>query len=61
MTYEQLKEKIMQMTAEQLACDVTVFNGNDDEYYPIDHLELTNDQEDDRLDDGHPFMVMLTW
>jgi hypothetical protein len=46
------------MNSEQLMQHVTIHFGPNDEYYQVDHLELANDQEEDRLDDGHPFLVV---
>jgi len=57
MNYLQLQEYISRMTPEQLNCTVTVWF--DDEFFPVDHAELTNDNEEDRLDDGHPILVVL--
>lgn len=59
MTYRELSEWIQQMTPVQLDSTVTVHLGEEDEFYPVDHGELTNDQEEDRLDDGHPYLVVF--
>lgn len=59
MNYLDLKQKISNMTEEQLLQNVTIHFGPNDEYYQVDHLELANDQEDDRLDDGHAFLIVL--
>ncbi len=58
-TYEQLAEYIERMTPEQRQMSVTIHLNSTDEYYPVDHAELTNDQEEDRLDDGHPVLIVL--
>lgn len=58
-TWNELYAKIMRMNSAQLATDVTIHLQSDDEFYPADHLELVNDNEEDRLDDGHPFLVVL--
>lgn len=47
------------MTADQLVSDVTIHLHSQDEYYSVDHYELTDDNEEDRLDDGDPFLVVL--
>ena len=60
MTYKQLAEKILStFTQEQLSSDITIYLSSQDEFYKIDHLELTNDEEEDRLDDGHPILVVI--
>jgi hypothetical protein len=60
MTYKELAEKILNtFNDDQLYYDVTIHLGSNDEYYKIDDLALTNDEEEDRLDDGHPILVVL--
>jgi len=59
MTWGELIEKIDAMTSEQLRSVVTIHLHSRDEYYAVDHFELVNDNEEDRLDDGHPFLVVL--
>lgn len=56
-TYRQLQDYISRMTEEQLNANVTVWI--DDEFLSVDHAELVNDNEEDRLDDGHPILVIL--
>jgi len=56
-TYRQLQDYISQMTEEQLNANVTVWI--DDEFLSVDHAELVNDNEEDRLDNGHPILVVL--
>jgi len=56
-TYRQLQDYISRMTEEQLNANVTVWI--DDEFLSVDHAELVNDNEEDRLDDGHPILVVL--
>lgn len=58
-TWKELGRKIQAMTADQLLSDVTIHLHSQDEYYSVDHYELTDDNEEDRLDDGHPFLVVL--
>lgn len=53
MTYRELRDKLDELTDEQLDCDVTVHD-LDDEYFPISSLE-TYDTEG-VLDDNHPFL-----
>ena len=47
------------MTEEQLDCDVTIHLHSKDEFYAIDHIELVSAQEEDRLDDGHPVLIVF--
>ena len=58
-TWRELLEKISKMTDEQLNSTVTVHAQSIDEFIPVDHFELNDSQEDDRLDDGHPFLVIF--
>jgi len=58
-TYRELNVLINKMTDEQLDCNVTVCL-EDDELFPVNHLEINDaDQEDDRLDDGHPVLIVF--
>lgn len=59
MKYRDLLDKCEQMSEEQLNMDVTVHVASSDEFFKVDHLELTDDQEDDRLNDGHPILVIF--
>ena len=56
MTYLQLANEISKMTDEQVACDVTVYVGGQDEYYPVDEIVINNDT--DVLDENHPVIVI---
>jgi hypothetical protein len=47
------------MTPDQLDSAVTAHLGLCDEYVPVDHLELVDSNEDDRLGDGHPVLIIL--
>ena len=53
MTYRELLHILEELEDEQL--DNTVMTLLDDEYYPVKDLEICNQKEDDRLDDGHPY------
>lgn len=63
MKYRDLLDKCKRMTEEQLNMDVTIhvnkLTVSDDEFLKVDHLELIDVQEDDRLDDGHPILVIF--
>ncbi len=59
MTYKQLAEKILNtFTDEQLNSDVTVHTSSADEFHRVDHMELVNDNEEDRLPDGFPILCI---
>ena len=58
MTYRDLLSKILKMTNAQMYSDVTIHLSSKDEYYKVEHLELTDDNEEDRLDDGHPVLIV---
>ena len=58
-TYKQLKEFINRMTPKQLESNVTIHIDGIDEFVSVDHAELVNDNEEDRLDDGHPVLIVL--
>ena len=58
MTYLELADKISRMTKIQAYSDVTIHLSSKDEYYKVEHLELTDDNEEDRLDDGHPVLIV---
>lgn len=59
MKYKELLLKCQQMNNEQLNMDVVVHIHHMDEIFKIDHIELVNDQEEDRLDDGHPLLIHI--
>lgn len=56
MTYRELLHTLEELEEEQL--DNKVLALFDDEYYPVEELEICNQKEDDRLDDGHPYLDM---
>jgi hypothetical protein len=58
MTYLQLADSISRMTKEQAYSDVTIHLSSKDEYYKVEHIEITDDNEEDRLDDGHPVLII---
>jgi len=47
------------MTPKQLESNVTIHLDSIDEFFPVDHAELVNDNEEDRLNDGHPVLIVL--
>lgn len=54
MTWEQLAQRIQQLTQEQKQQDATVYFRPLDEYYPVN--QLTIETESDVLDAGHPVL-----
>jgi hypothetical protein len=55
MTWKELAEKINGLTEEQQGTDVTFFDTNDGEYYLIPSF-LVAEEDEDRIDPGHPFL-----
>jgi hypothetical protein len=47
------------MNEEQLDSNVTIHLDSIDEFLPVHHAELVNDNEEDRLDDGHPVLIVF--
>jgi hypothetical protein len=58
-TYRQLQQYIEKMNEEQLDSNVTIHLDSIDEFLPVHHAELVNDNEEDRLDDGHPVLIVF--
>ena len=59
MTYHELAHKILDtFTYDQLHSDVTVHISSVDEFHKVDHMELVNDNEEDRLPDGFPILCV---
>lgn len=54
MTYKQLLQKLQELSAEQLAMDVTVYDSLNDEFYPSTDLGIT--EGIDVLEDNHPII-----
>jgi hypothetical protein len=52
MTHRELLEKLDELSEEQLDLDVTVYDSFNQEYYPLESVEVC--EEDDVLDSGHP-------
>lgn len=55
MTYAQLLKKLQKLDSGQLACDVTIWDKHQDEYYPCPNLLIS--EVADILDKKHPFLV----
>ena len=56
MKYRELLAELQMFDDEQLGQDVTVFDENNDEFYPVEVLEYAC-EEIDVLDSGHPYFV----
>lgn len=54
MKYGDLLAVLQTFTPEQLNCDLVLMD-NECEFYPA---ELVFNEDDDRLDDGHPFFCV---
>jgi len=55
MTYKELAEQILEMNESQKNSNVTVFVQGIDEYFPIDTVSFST-QENDVLDENHPVL-----
>ena len=58
MTYKELADHIAVMDEEQRNSDVTIYDGGEDEYYPVFGIDFS--PEDDVLDKNHPFLTVET-
>jgi hypothetical protein len=59
MTYVSLKDAIGEMTPEQLKSDVTIWLSIDEEFHPVETVEFTDGEKEDRLDDNHPVLIVV--
>lgn len=57
MTYRQLLMKMQSMPDDRLDDDVTVFDGNEGEFLPVNGTEIADD-ECDVLDEGHLYLTI---
>lgn len=55
MTFKQLLAHLQTMDETQLNSDVTVYNTSDDEFFKVDDIDYS--PENDVLDKNHPFLV----
>ena len=55
MTYAELADLINRMPMDQQSNTVTVYDSNDDEYYPVSNVGVY--LLDDVLDSDHPFLI----
>ncbi len=56
-TYRELKEALAGLTEEQLNCNLTILDP-EDEYYPVS-IMVSIEKETDVLDAGHPVLRVL--
>jgi hypothetical protein len=56
MTYRTLKDALSRLSDEQLGMDVSIHQGSCDEYFELNGVFITT--EDDVLDKGHPYLEM---
>jgi len=59
MTFRELKENLDSLSDEQLDCDLTVYDPNEQEFYGA-NLDLSTTEESDVLDKNHPYLA-ITW
>jgi len=57
MTYRELIIKLMKMPDGALDQTITIFNEEDEEFYGCTGHDVSN-ADDDRLDDGHLFLMV---
>lgn len=55
MTYQQLLMELLKFTEDQLEANVTVFESDTAEFFPIQKLAFVS--ETDVLEKNHPFLV----
>lgn len=59
MRYRELFVQCSKMTDEQLDADVVIHLHSEDAFFAVDHLELVDCQEEDRMPDGHPVLIVF--
>lgn len=61
MTYRELAHRILDMTEEQIDCDLIIYDEYHIEFAPIHSLRFAFDEDNDPaagiLDDNHPYLV----
>ena len=55
LTFRQLAERIEQMSDEQKDCDVSIYDGDNDESYTVEDVAFAT-EECQVLDVGHPIL-----
>lgn len=56
MTYRELGHKINLMSSEQRNMTVTVFVPDIEEFYPVDNISYSVEEQQDVLDGNHPIL-----
>lgn len=56
MTYRELGHKINLMSSEQRNMTVTVFVPGIEEFYPVDNISYSVEEQQDVLDGNHPIL-----
>ena len=57
-TYQQLLDKLLKATPEQLAGNVTVWDVRDNEHHPANFIEVVEEGDNEVLDTNH---IVLTF
>jgi len=61
MTYKQLIKSLMEIPAERLNDDVTVFDPDREDFCVVNHVELSDEKTNDVLDAGHAYLVLKSF
>lgn len=61
MTYKELIKSLMEIPADRLNDDVTVFDPDREDFCAINHLELSDEKTNDVLDAGHAYLVLRSY
>jgi len=60
-TFEDLKTALNNLSKEQLKCHLTFNDVSIEEFYGIEmELEISDEDDNDVLDDGHPYFAINT-
>lgn len=57
LTYQELFDRLIMLSPEQLKQTVTVYGEENDEYYPTIDTATANSEMNDILDNGHFYLV----
>lgn len=58
MTYRRLIDSLSRIPANRLNDDVTIYIIDQDAYVPVLALEIADEDRQDVLDDGHPYLTV---
>jgi hypothetical protein len=59
-SYRKLKNELNRLTDEQLDQDATIYDSDDNEFYPVKDHDLADETVQGVLDNGHYFLVIKT-